>query len=245
MLICHPYEFIFIKPVKAAGTSVECFLEPLCHDQNEEIHEYGPEKIYANGIVGYRGPSKGDATYWNHMPSSQIQCLHPDLFKSYHKISIVRDPYQKAISLFLWLGPLTYVQAQEMAVSEPGRLHALFLLFLRSQPGIWALLTDYPRLLIQNKLIIDYILRYEQLSSDLSDLVKHLCLPLSLSELGYFKSSGRGNESHKLQQYFSGEALGLVNRVFELYFDLFGYYKYEHISDLLISSNRITRFSVP
>lgn len=245
MLICHPYKFIFIKPVKAAGTSVECFLEPLCHDVNEEIHEYGPQQIYANGIVGYRGPSKDDATYWNHMPSSQIQNLHPDLFKSYHKISIVRNPYQKAVSLFLWLGPLTYAQAQDMSISDPNRLQALFLLFLRSQPGIRALLTDYPRLLIQNKLIIDCILRYEQLSSDLSDLIKHLSLPLSLRDLGNFKSSGRGNEAHKLQHYFSSEALALVNKVFELYFDLFGYCKYEHISDLLMSSNRITRFSVP
>lgn len=245
MLICHPYEFIFLKPLKAAGTSVECFLEPLCQDSQDVIDEYGPEKIYSNGIVGYRGPAKGDAKYWHHMSAVRIQQMHPDLFATYKKISIVREPYQKAISLFLWLGPLTHVQAQELAANNPSTLRNIFLLFLQCQHNISDLLTDSSRLLIQRRLIIDYILRYETLETDLSDLIKELRLPLSISTLKSLKSSGRRGKQHKLSQYFSSEALQVVNKYFDWYFSLFNYRRYEDISDFNTSSKSTTRSFKP
>lgn len=245
MLICHQYEFIFLKPLKAAGTSVECFLEPLCQDKQDVINEYGPEKIYSNGIVGYRGPTKGDAKYWHHMSAARIRQMHPDQFATYQKISIVREPYQKAISLFLWLGPLTHLKAQELAANNPSRLRNLFLLFLQCQHNISDLLTDSSRLQIQGKLIIDYILRYERLETDLSDLIQALRLPLSISTLKSFKSSGRRGEKHQLSQYFSSEALQVVNKHFDWYFSLFNYRKYEDISDFITSSKSTTRSFEP
>lgn len=245
MLICHPYQFIFLKPLKAAGTSVECFLEPLCRDSEVLVDEYGPEKICLKGIVGYRGPAKRDAKYWHHMSAIQIRDMHPNYFQSYRKISIVRDPYQKAISLFLWLGPLTYLQAQELAASSPNRLRAIFLLFLQCQHNTSELLTDSPRLLIDGNLILDHVLSYEKLNLSLSHLIKELRLPLSLDRLRHLKSSGRTSNRHVLSQYFSRESLQVVNRHCDWYFSLFGYHKYEDISDLLTSSNSITRSSPP
>lgn len=245
MLICHPYQFIFLKPLKAAGTSVECFLEPLCRDDEVIIDEYGPEKVCANGIVGYRGPAKGHAIYWHHMSAAQISDLHPDLFHRYQKICIVRDPYQKAVSLFLWLGPLTYKQAQELAATSPNRLRSIFLLFLQCQRNVSDLLTDSSRLLMNGSLIIDHVLRYERLDHDLSDLIEKLSLPLSINELRHLKSSGRTSNRHILSQYFSSESLGIVNRYFDWYFSLFCYSKYDKISDLLTSSSNTTRSSLP
>lgn len=245
MLICHPYQFIFIKPLKAAGTSVECLLEPLCHDTNVLVEEYGPQRICVNGIVGYRGSAKGDSKYWHHMSASQIRTLHPDAFLSYKKISIVRNPYQKAVSLFLWLGPLSYWQAQELAETNPNRLRAIFLLFLRCQSNITDLLSDAPRLLIDGSIILDYIIRYEALHADLSHLIERLSLPLSVDSLQHYKSSGRTRKEHILSQYFSNEALEVVNKYSNWYFDSFDYQMSEDISDFITSNNSITRSSLP
>ena len=209
------------------------------------INEFGEEKICLNGITGYRGPAKGDAKYWHHMSAIKIQQMHPDLFQSYRKISIIRNPYQKAISLFLWLGPITNAHAQELAATSPSSLKSIFLLFLQFQHNISDLLTDSSRLLIDGNLVIDHILRYENLDADLSELIQQLRLPLTIEKLKHFKSSGRSSQGHDIHQYFSNEALQAVNIYFDWYFDLFNYSKYEDISDLITSSNNTTRSSSP
>ena len=232
MLISYPYKFIFIKPIKAAGTSVECFLQPLCQGENAPVSEFTPEQITDQGIVGYRGPSRGASLYWNHMPAASIKQLQPQLFDQFAKISIVRDPYQKTISLFLWLGPLSHEQAISMSSERKQLLHNLFLLFLKSQADISALLTDAPRLLVNGNLVIDHILRFEFITSEVSGLVKVLKLPLSADKLSAYKMSGRGNQKHDAKRYFCSESLEFVNNTFDWYFRLFGYNKCESITDL-------------
>lgn len=232
MLMSYPYEFIFIKPIKAAGTSVECFLQPLCQGENSPVSEFTPEQITDKGIVGYRGPSRGASQYWNHMPAARIKQLQPQLFNQFTKISIVRDPYQKTISLFLWLGPLSHEQAINMASEHSQLLHNLFLLFLKSQSNISALLTDAPRLLVNGNLVIDHILRFESIRSEVSGLVKDLRLPLSADKLSTYKMSGRGTQKHDAKRYFCSESLEFVNDTFDWYFRLFDYNKCESIADL-------------
>ena len=245
MLISHRYQFIFLKPLKAAGTSVECFLEPLCRETPCVISEYGSETISAHGIVGYRGSSKGDSTYWHHMPANLVQKLHPDLFRNYRKISIVRNPYQKAISLFLWIGPLSYREAMDLAFKEPNQLRSLFLLFLKHQIKDLSLLTDASRLLIDSQLVIDHILYFEKLEEGLVGLVDRLSLPLSIQQLGWFKQSGCGSAGHCLEQYYCDASLDLINERCAWYFSLFDYDKYESMDSLLTSTRRMTRSSVP
>lgn len=232
MLICHPHRFIFIKPIKAAGTSVECFLQPLCQEINDDVSEYTAERITTNGIVGYRGPSKGASQHWNHMPASRIKELYPDYFTKYTVISIIRNPYQKAISLFLWLGPLSHLEAIRLASTHQKQLKNLFLLFLKSKKNISSLLTDSPRLLLQGSLAVDHVLRFESLNCDLSALINSLSLPLSAENLGTYKVSSQSNQSHDAKSYFCTESLEFVNSVFDWYFRLFGYHKQDSIADL-------------
>jgi hypothetical protein len=218
MLICHPHRFIFIKPIKAAGTSVECFLQPLCQEINDDVSEYTAESITTNGIVGYRGPSKGASKHWNHMPASRIKELYPVCFTQYAKISIIRNPYQKAISLFLWLAPLSHLEAMELASTNQNQLKNLFLLFLKNQQNIESLLSDSPRLLIQGEPIVDHTLRFESLKVDLCNLITTLSLPLAAENLGAYKMSGRANQNHDPKDYFCPESLEFVNSVFDWYF---------------------------
>jgi hypothetical protein len=44
--------------------------------------------------------------------------------------------------------------------------------------------------------------------------------------------SGRANQNHDVKDYFCTESLEFVNRVFDWYFNLFGYCKHESIVDL-------------
>ena len=245
MFICHPYQFIFLKPLKAAGTSVECFLEPLCREQPCKVREYGCEAISAKGIVGYRGQQRGNTTYWHHMPAKLIKTLHPNLFDRYHEISIVRNPYQKAISLFLWLGPLNYSEAQNLAEHNPDQLSNVFSLFLRHQIKDASLLSDKSRLLIDSQLVINHVLHFERIAEDLKELINRLSLPLSIEQLGWYKPSNANGLDHRLDQYYCDASLKMVNEMCEWYFTLFGYNKYDSMASLLTSTNKRTRSSIP
>ena len=157
---------------------MERFLQPLCQGLKGDVHEYTVEQRTPHGIVGYRGPSKGTSRHWNHMPAARFKELYPDWFTQYARISIVRNPYQKATSLFLWLGSLSRLEAMQFALTRQQQLKNLFLLFLKTQQNIALLLTDSPRLLLQDDLVVDRILRFESLKVDLAALINTLDLPL-------------------------------------------------------------------
>lgn len=245
MIISHKFRFIFFKPVKAAGTSVECFLQPLCQNRNGSVREYCNEAVSTEGIVGYRGPDRANAVFWNHMSCRQVAFLLPEAFSSYTKISIVRNPYQKAISLFLWLGPLDYNQAMRMASEEPSQLKNIFFLFLKSQEGLRDMLTDESRHLLNGRQCIDRMLRFESLRTDLSKIVKDLDLPLDLRMLGRYKDSGGKDHPHDVRHFFSQQSISIVNNLCGNYCDSYGYLRYDSIEDLATSTKSITRSSLP
>jgi hypothetical protein len=241
MIISHQFRFIFFKPVKAAGTSVECFLQPLCQNRNISVNEYCNEAVSTEGIVGYRGPDRGNAVFWNHMSCRQVAFLQPEAFRSYTKISVIRNPYQKAISLFLWLGPLDYNQAMRMASEEPSHLKNIFFLFLQNQEGLRDMLTDESRHFLDGRQCIDRILTFESLRTDLDRIVKDLELPLDLNTLGRYKDSGGNGHPHEVRSFFSQESISIVNRLCGTYCDYFGYSRYGSIEDLATSTKSITR----
>jgi hypothetical protein len=209
------------------------------------IREYCHEIVGEEGVVGYRGPNRGNAVFWNHMPCRQVEFLQPEAFKSYTKISIVRDPYQKAVSLFLWLGPLGYSQAIRMSAEYPSQLKNLFLLFLKNQKGLEDMLTDESRLFLNGRPCIDRMLSFEDLRNDLGKLVRDLELPLDTQYLGRYKDSGSKGYAHKVEHFFIQESIDIVNRLCDKYCSYFGYSKYDSIEDLATSSKSMTRSLLP
>ncbi|MFT4736382.1 MAG: hypothetical protein ACJAZM_001281 [Cyclobacteriaceae bacterium] len=80
MLVSHDYKFIFIKPKKVAGTSIQYYLARYCE----------------NGIIYNEDPK-------SHMAASQVRDLiGNDLWASYLKITVVRNPWDKTVSLYHW-----------------------------------------------------------------------------------------------------------------------------------------------
>ena len=114
MIVCHPKELIFIKTKKVGGTSLEIALSQFC----------GPDCIitpFSEGdestreMLGFRGPqnylhSKAVALltsrhrrFRNHSRADQVRRrLGRKTWEKYRKFTIVRDPYERALSRFFW-----------------------------------------------------------------------------------------------------------------------------------------------
>lgn len=153
MLVSHKHRFIFIKTRKTAGTSVEVELAKIMV----------PTDLVTPVIPAVEGhvPRNHDG-FWNHMPARKARrAIGRDIFDSYLKFAIEREPVDKCISFY------------SMVRNSPSH---------KRQIGSW---DDFVRkgphpvdtsiyTSVFGKLMVDRILRYENLEADLTSLMGEL-----------------------------------------------------------------------
>lgn len=102
MLISHRNKFIFTKTAKTAGTSIELYFEPYCMPEGSWSPSHArDEYIGDTGIIGYRGTNPKGRTWFNHMSARRIrQLVGDDVWNSYYKFSIIRNPFDRLVSAF-------------------------------------------------------------------------------------------------------------------------------------------------
>jgi len=224
MLVSHRYKFIYTKTVKTAGTSVEGFFDRFCMLDGEwqESH-YRDEYESAAGIVGYRGLNKPqDAKWYNHMPASLIkQQLGDDIWSSYFKFCVVRDPFEKCVSSFEHQGREHTIRNRSLrkriitlGMSEEQRR---FLDFLESAPPV-----DRNKYVIDGAFCLDDVIRYESLVEDVERICGKLSLPFEQEDLPKFKTGYRRSEA-TVQSLFTPKAIKKVRQLFAYEFERFGY----------------------
>lgn len=199
MIVSHRHRFIFVRTRKTAGTSVEIALSKFC----------GPTDIITRDTddalrreLGYPGPQNDVGIPWsaytfgewrrlllrgerarfkNHMPAARIRALVGDeIWRSYYKFAIERDPWDKAISLYYW-----------RTRNEQPRTELLRFL---QQVGARSL-SNAHIYTIDGQLAVDRIVAYERLATQLEEIRLHLGLPEPIA-LPRAKSTHRAEKSH-------------------------------------------------
>ena len=196
MIISHDYKFIFIKTNKTAGTSIEIALSQFCGPR-DIITPILPEDEVIRKKLGYRGPqnymaplvsynlrdlaglllkSKKKKRFYNHISSTEIRRhISNDIWENYYKFCFERNPWDRFISFYYW------------RTSEPRPTIAEFIesgeLMLLKKKG-------YGLYTINDRVVVDKICRFENLSEDLSSVCEHLGIPGKL-ELPKTKSKYR------------------------------------------------------
>lgn len=128
MIISKKHKFIFIKPQKTAGTSVELLLSQICgyediitpfgNDPDPLVRKKNNAKEPQNYIrkLGWKYWSpwsiynylkdRSFANRWSyreHSPAREIKkYIGEDIWNAYFKISMVRNPWDQAASWFDW-----------------------------------------------------------------------------------------------------------------------------------------------
>jgi hypothetical protein len=180
VIVSHKYKFIFIKTKKTAGTSIEAYLSPRCDaDDVFTLRVKGSKP--ARNHTGYWNPTeeliRRDWTvretlgelrrrrkYYNHIEAWRIRARIPKkIWNTYYKFAVERNPWDKALSHFHYT---TQVFGVRQSMDE----------YLDG--GDFA--TNYPQYLeygSKSKLIVDRILRYENLNEELGDVFAMLGVP--------------------------------------------------------------------
>jgi hypothetical protein len=181
VIISHEHRFVFVKTKKTAGTSVEVFLSSFCgaddvitpihppvapHEPRNDSGWFNPlpEIVSARGRNTRQslGTLRRRLRFYNHIPAYAARArLGRATWDGYFVFTIERDPWEKVLSHFAMLSSMG------LASSLDDYLERCLDLPL-NRP----LYTD-PR---DGTLLVDRVLRYESLDSDLGEVCATLGL---------------------------------------------------------------------
>jgi len=213
-VINHKHRFIFIHIPKNAGTSIEfAFSESRDHNT---IQYY--EFLYNWHRFLFK-PKK-----WPHsarfivriLRCSKKSCLPlPYYYANYTKFSVVRNPYDRAVS---WFRNVQRHEFHQLQLGVSGDIGFKEFLLTAAGKGLGAPQCDFIKD-SYGSIAIDEILRFEELETDFRKFaakhsLKGLTLPHKLKA-----------DSVNYLDFYDDECVDIVNKIYSEDFQLFGYKK--------------------
>jgi len=243
MIISHKNKFIFIKTRKTAGTSIEVYLSKFCGE--EDILTPLNPKVEGHEPINYQGAFSPlpelrfllqhyndkartvslhdikhrffiNNKYYGHIPAIIVKSRIPKkIWNSYYKFCVERNPWDKTISHYYWFKKSkrrkndSYSFNQYMSEKK----------FCLNYP----MYTDY-----NGETLVDFVIKYESLYSDLANVFDKLGIPFEGS-LNVREKANRREDRRRYSEFFSGENskyIDVISKVFEKEILMHGY-KYE------------------
>lgn len=227
MIISHKNKFIFIKTRKTAGTSIEIALSQICghadvltpinlvdEDNRRELGGKPPQnyeipfKYYGYDDWLRLGARRKRKQFRNHNTAAEVKDnIDPEIWDSYYKFCFDRNPYDKVVSHFFWLGGFEKFGSLDNYV----RL------------GNLGLIKGYDAYSINGVVAVDDVFRFEDLPRSLAaisarlGLQEHLALPTKRA-----KSNTRVGAVH-YDEVLEAEQKQLISTVFAREISYMGY----------------------
>lgn len=238
MIISHTHEFIFLKPRKVAGTSIEIALSKFLDESDivTRISADDEADRVGRGYLGARNYKKSlrelvtgltlkdlkslarcesPQKYYNHISAAHVRDLIGlETWERYKKISVVRNPWDYAISFFFYAnGRDTEVDFDRWCIQNSKLLKR-----------------NIEQYQIDNEIVVDHFIRFEDFHDDMLKLEDSI--PGLVGLYDTFRSiSAKGGIRPKkgasVQEFFSknSELDDLFLDLFEFEIDRFGYTK--------------------
>jgi hypothetical protein len=200
MIISHEHEFIYLKTRKTASTSIEIALSEFCGDDDiiTPISDKDEAKRRARGFRGpqnfsvplrFHGKLELLGRLWrgqyirkrfrNHRSARFVRRhIEDDIWNSYFTFTFERNPFDKAVSRYYW-------STDEPRPRIDDYLDAAPIHFLSN----WNIYT------MNDKKVVDYVGRYENLARELEKITDEIGLPRRLS-LPRAKANHRPDRMH-------------------------------------------------
>lgn len=228
MIVSHQSKFIFVKPKKVAGSSVELFLSKFCGAddiitplaEDEELHRLGPSprnyksdklmqgklfktvgRIIGRPVFGLRG-------FRQHTHAWHAKLLlGPEIWDSYFKFTIERNPWDRQVSLYHW---------HYRGRAEPPPFDS----FIRN-PLRRKISPNYDIYAIGGEVAADFVCHYHRLERDLAAVLERLGLegPVTLPRA----KSGFRKEKKHWREYYTPQTRDLVAGWYRREVEAFGY----------------------
>ncbi len=230
MIISHKFKFIFIKTRKTAGSSIQIYLSKLCGKDDIVTPIDRPEQPYEPR--NYRGlynplpelqerESLGKASttlarfftlkkFQSHIKAREVKERVPDeIWDSYYKFTIDRNPWDKVLSHYHFVRQRYKKYDENISFDE--------YLDTAELPYNYKKYTD-----LDGNLLVDRVLRYEDLNDELRDVLGKLGVPfnggLEAAEKSHYRKDRR-----PYQELYTPAQKTKVEKLFRPEIELLGY----------------------
>jgi len=208
MPISHQYRTIFIHIPKTAGTPVEYALGMHGTKHSVGVKPYLKQKYDKKNLFG-RG--------LQHLTAVELRKkVGWKIFNEYYKFAIIRNPYERLVSNFAWIGGKwtrqEYLTKKEFKqrILEIDRINYMKRKHLAPQ---YLFLFDE-----NNTLLVDDIIRYESFSEGIKKIENKINIDMALER--------RMTSYHyDYVSYYDSESIEIVNELYDLDFKLLKYEK--------------------
>ncbi|MFN7225134.1 MAG: hypothetical protein ACK4MS_14050 [Paracoccaceae bacterium] len=236
MLISHHHRFVFVKPRKTAGTTVELALSPFLQAGDLatpiEVEEEPLRQVLPGvriGLIGTR-PGFGRAgALRDHSPLSHALRRLP-VIADYRIVSMCRNPWDRAVSQFFW--SLRRTDMRQRSIDEQRKAFADYT--RKWGPRTWLdrfygrkrqrALDATPLYFVDGQCRASYFVRFEALAEDVAELGSWLGLEGTPQIGAYAAKAGlRPVGSRNWTGYYDNDTRRLVAEECRWEIDTFGY----------------------
>lgn len=233
MLVSHTHKFIYLKTRKTAGTSVEAYFDQFCLPPNELHGQHdlvGRQSKYGicsgrNNLTHIEPNIDADVqaySVYNHMSAEELkQELGNEIWSSYFKFCVVRNPWDRAISMFWFKDSLLRYKLEQNPDLSFDEIIKQFEYWSGTVPNKRWVEPDYNIWSIDGQCIVDDVVRYETINEDCARL--SLKFGKEFTELPRYKTESR-KQKHPYQSYYTNpEVLEKLTELFMPYSKQFVY----------------------
>jgi len=204
---------IFVWIPKCAGTSVFAAME-----------NHGAQKMLSTGAIATYFQQKGVVTFGHMYVPALVRSgfVTPDFFRSSYKFTIVRNPFDRIVSLYEYLKRINYLPKTTTfdIFCEYVRARAWEDVGLINRDGLSQLHPQTAWILdAAGKIFVDKIYRLEDLSNEWSDIWTRIDMPGKPPPLDTLNRSDRKPAS----QYFSDRQIKITQEIYCNDFAQLGY----------------------
>lgn len=235
MLVSHKHNFIYTKTVKTAGSTVEAYFEKYCREDNKKVLTLNDQQVSETGIVGFKGRRKRRNIQWyHHMPAEKIKKqLGNNVWDSYFKFTVVRNPFDQLVSYYFFrrnslLGSTTpqqlkvfFWELKHIGKTKRKKLIEGFRSWVKHYKNR-KIIDDAPKYVINDEVVMDYFIRYENLQSGINEVCNKLKLNYRPDLIGNQKSGIRDN-SIDLHEFYDQSTIDWVKSLYTFELSYFGY----------------------
>ncbi len=230
MIISHEHKFIFLRTRKTASTTLEIALSQVCGPDDvitrmsaeeeatraarggRNAQNWLPEGVKVGRLRRLYGRMVGRKVIgrgiYSHMPAVEARALvSDDVWNSYFKFSVERNPWDRQVSLYFWRYPDT--------AKRPS-----FRRFITNP--LWRKTVDnFAIYSIDGKIIADHVMRYDRLGEDFAETLQRIGIA-DVPTLGHAKATTRTSRAD-YRTFYDDETRAIVGRWYAREIAAFGF----------------------